>query len=112
MEQNTLDQLKEYFLQHKKEVKDGVFTQEVMRKLPSREKHYYIIYLFLFIGIFLFILLNGHQQVVITISDLTRSIPQLKMPFTQSLFVLIGAFLVIFSIFIIGADKEDSVPSI
>lgn len=106
------DQLKEYFQQHKKDVKDELFTEAVMRKLPQKEKHYYIVYLFLFIGILLFVLLNGHQQIMTKMVDVTPAITQLKMPLTESVFLLMGILLAIFSISIIGVDKEDSMLSI
>jgi hypothetical protein len=111
MEQNKFDeQLKEYFQQHKIEQTNGDFTKRVMQKLPHKKTPYYIVYAFLFLGVLLFLALNGFDKTIVSISDL--SIVDLGLSSVQSLSIVLVFVLVILSVSILGIDSEDSFLSL
>jgi len=113
MEQNKFDdQLKEYFQLHKTELKDDEFTKRVMQKLARKKTPFYIVYLFLVLGVLLFLTLNGFDRTIMVISDLTAVVPELKLSSIQSLGVVIVFVVVIFSISIVGIDSDDSMLQI
>ncbi len=113
MEQNKLDeQLKDYFQQNKKEIKDEGFSNRVMHALPRKKTPYYIVYIFLAFGVLLFLSINGFDQTMISFSNVSFTIPELKLTSVQSLGVVIAFVLIVCSVSVLGIDSEDSFLSI
>ena len=107
MDKKTFDDdLQQYFRDHKKEIGDDGFTKSVMQKLPRKRSPYYIVYLFLFLGFFLFIQFNGYSQLLLIEKELIRSIGHLRLPSMQSIGIVTAFTVVMLSILTI--DKEDT----
>ena len=108
MEQKTFDDnLKHYFNAQKKEIGDNNFTAAVMKNLPVKKSWFIVIYLFMIIGVLVFIWFNGYHQILTSVNDVFQSLRHFQAPSVHSLSILITFMLVTLSVLLI--DKDDKV---
>jgi hypothetical protein len=111
MAHETLDdQLKSYFDQHKKEIKNKGFTEEVMRKLPRKERSNYIIYMFALVAVLIVVLVNLQTNLMPGLNEVVLSLAQFRWNFGSAA-MLLGVLLVVLSVSLIAVDKEDNILS-